>query len=209
MAHIPDGVLSAPVLAAGAAGAVVALAWSLRRLDEETLPEVAVVAALFFVAGLVSVPVGPTAVHLLLAGLMALVIGRATVAAVFVGLVLQAVFFGFGGLLTLGVNTVNIALPGVLWALALAPLLRRARSPAAVAAVGAAAAALSAASTAALVAAALALSDPAYLASAGIVLVAYLPLVAGEALIAGFACAFLARVSPDVLRIGTRGQADA
>jgi cobalt/nickel transport system permease protein len=67
-----------------------------------------------------------------------------------------------------------------------------------VAAVGAAVAALSVLTTALLVAMALALSDAAYLASAKIVLLAYIPLIIGEAVIVGFCCGFLARVKPDI-----------
>lgn len=200
MAHIPDGVLSMPVLVAGGVATAAALGWSLRGLDEDSLPRVAVLAALFFVASLINVAIGPTTVHLLLAGLMGLVIGWGTVPAVFVALILQAVFFGFGGISTLGVNTITIALPGVLWALAAAPLLRRARTPGRVAAIGAAVAMLSVLTTALLVATVLAISDPAYLASAKLVLVTYLPLILAEGLIVGFACGFLARVSPDILR---------
>ena len=96
MAHIPDGVLSAPVLITGAVVTVGALAVALRRLDYERIPQAAVLSAAFFVASLVSVPVGPSSVHLLLNGLMGLVLGWAAVPAILVALVLQAVFFGFG-----------------------------------------------------------------------------------------------------------------
>lgn len=200
MAHIPDGVLSAPVLVAGGAVAVAAFGWSLRRLDEDSLPRVAVVAALFFVASLINVAVGPTAVHPVLSGLLGLMLGWSAVPAVFVALVLQAVFFGFGGIGTLGVNTVNIALPGIFWAMAFGPVMRRTASPGGAAAVGAAIAVLSVLTTAVLVAGVLAASDTAYLLSAKLVLVAYVPLMIGEAVITGFACGFLARVRPDLLR---------
>jgi cobalt/nickel transport system permease protein len=204
MAHIPDGVLSAPVLIGGGVVSAVALGWSIRQLDDNNLPKVAVVAALFFVASLINVAIGPTTVHLLLSGLMGLVIGWATVPAVFIALILQAIFFGFGGISTLGINTANIALPGVLWALAFAPLLRRTASPVGVAVLGATVAALSVLTTALMVAAALALSDPAYIASARLVLVTYIPLIVGEALIVGFSCGFLARVTPDIFWFARR-----
>ncbi|MGE3830367.1 MAG: cobalt transporter CbiM [Parvibaculaceae bacterium] len=199
MAHIPDGVLSVPVIVGGGVVTVSALGWSLKKIDDNDLPKAAVVAALFFVASLVNIAVGPTTVHLLLSGLMGLVIGWATVPAVFIALVLQAVFFGFGGISTLGVNTMNIALPGVFWAMVFAPLVRRsAESPGRVAVLGAVVAALAVLTTALLVAAVLALSDLAYVASAKVVLVTYIPLIAGEALIVGFASGFLARVKPDL-----------
>ncbi len=200
MAHIPDGVLSLPVLAGGAALAAGALGLALRRLDDEALPRTAVISAMFFVASLVTIPVGPTSVHLLLSGLMGLVLGWAAVPAVMVALILQSVFFGVGGVAALGVNTVNIALPGVIWAALLAPVLRRARRPSSLALIGGAVALLSVATTAVGVMLVLAASDPAYLASAPLVLATYLPLGFAEAVVTGFATAFLARVRPDVLR---------
>ncbi|BCP54825.1 cobalt transporter CbiM [Kaistia sp. 32K] len=198
MAHIPDGILSIPVLASDGVITAVALGYALKRLDEDSLPRVAVVAALFFVASLINVSIGPTSVHLLLSGLMGIVLGWAAVPAVFVGLVLQAVFFGFGGVTTLGVNTVNIALPGVFWALAFAPWIAGA-TPKRAGLFGALVAALSVASTAALVALVLTATDTAYELSARIVVLSYGPLLVGEAIITGFACAFLARVSPEML----------
>lgn len=198
MAHIPDGILSIPVLAGGAVVTAVSLGIALKRLDEDSLPRVAVVAALFFVASLINFSIGPTSVHLLLSGLMGLVLGWAAVPAVFVGLVLQAIFFGFGGVTTLGVNTMNIALPGILWAFLFSPVIADA-TPRRAAFVGAAVAALSVASTAVMVALVLTLSDTAYTISARIVLISYGPLLVGEAAITGFACAFLARVSPEML----------
>jgi len=198
MAHIPDGVLSVPVLVGGGIVTAASLAYALKNLDEDSLPRVAVLAALFFVASLISVAIGPTSVHLLLSGLMGLIIAWAAVPAIFVGLVLQAVFFGFGGITTLGVNTMDIALPGVLWAMLFAPMLVNA-TPRRAAMVGAIVAALSVASTAILVALVLTLSDTSYTLSARIVLLSYGPLLVGEAIITGFACGFLARVSPEML----------
>lgn len=197
--HIPDGVLSLPVLLVGGAVAAAALIRAVPRVDEAALPKVAVVSAMFFVASLISVPVGPTSVHLLLSGLMGFVLGWAAVPAVFVGLVLQAVFFGFGGLTTLGVTTCVIALPGIAWAMLFRPLVTRTPSPAGRGAWAGLAAALSLATSGLLVVAMLGLSDPSYLVAAPFVLASWVPLVIGEALITGFAVAFLARVRPEAL----------
>lgn len=75
MAHIPDGVLSLPVLVGGAVLAAGGLALGLRRLEDAEIPKTAILAAMFFVASLIAVPVGPSSVHLLLAGPMGLVLG--------------------------------------------------------------------------------------------------------------------------------------
>lgn len=201
MAHIPDGLLSLPVLAAGGVVAAAGVALSLRRLDDTRIPEVAILSAMFFVASLFSVPVGPSSVHLLLSGLMGLTIGVATFPAVMVGLLLQALLFGFGGLTTLGVNTVNIALPGVVFGALFAPLVRRLPPPGATAAAFLCAA-LSVAGTAAGVALALALSSSDFVPSAKIIAATYVPLMVGEGLITAFAVAFLKRVHPQALGIG-------
>lgn len=199
MVHIPDGVLSAPLLTAGAVLAASALAISLRRLDYDRIPQAAVLAATFFVASLISVPVGPSSVHLLLNGLMGLILGWAAVPAIIVALFLQAVFFGFGGLLVLGVNSVNMALPALLCAALIGPALQRARGRT-VWLLGAAAGALAVATTGALVSLSLALSTTAFEPVAKVVLITYLPLLLVEAAVTGAAVAFLHRVAPELLR---------
>lgn len=198
MAHIPDGVLSTPVLIGGAVLAAGGLALGLRRLDEADIPRTAILAAVFFVASLVAVPIGPSSIHLLLAGLMAIVLGLAAVPAVFVGLLLQAVLFGFGGLTSLGVDLVDIAFPAVILAALARPLMARARGWHRAVLAGAVAA-LAVGGTAGAVALALALSSADYLPSLRVVALTYLPLALVEALVTGFAVSFLARVKPEVL----------
>ncbi len=114
MAHIPDGVVSVPVLAMGWTVAVAGTSWGLKRLDPVRIPQVAVLAAVFFVASLVHFPVGPSSVHLILNGLTGIALGWAAFPAILIALVLQAVLFGFGGLVVLGVNIMNMAVPAVL-----------------------------------------------------------------------------------------------
>lgn len=198
MAHIPDGVLSAPVLIGGAALAIGGLAIGLRRLDEADIPKTAILAAVFFVASLVAVPVGPSSIHLLLAGLMGLVLGTRAIAAVFVGLLLQAVLFGFGGLTSLGVDVVDIAFPGVILGLLGRPLLAGA-SPGRATIVGGVVAALAVVGTAGCVSLALALSSADYLPSLRIIAITYVPLALAEAVITGFVVGYLAKVKPEVL----------
>jgi cobalt/nickel transport system permease protein len=199
MAHIPDGVLSAPVLIAGAALTVGGLTVALRRLDYDRIPQTAVLAATFFVASLISVPVGPSSVHLLLNGLMGLILGWAAVPAIVVALFLQAVFFGFGGLLVLGVNSVNMALPAMVCAALIGPAVRRAQGRRAWL-LGAAAGALGVALTGVLVSLSLALSSAAFESVAKVLLITYFPLMLAEAAVTGAVVAFLQRVAPELLR---------
>ncbi|MFD2172581.1 cobalt transporter CbiM [Rhodobacter lacus] len=199
MAHIPDGILTLPVLIGGGALAVAGVGMGLRALDDRAIPRVALLAAVFFAASLVAVPVGPSSVHLMLSGLMGVMLGWGIFPAVLVALALQAALFGIGGLTTLGVNTLNIALPGAMVGLVLGPMIRAAKSSVRAGALAALGAALAVLATAGGVALALYLSAPEFTPAAKILAVTYLPLALVEAAITGAITSFLARVEPRAL----------
>jgi len=116
--HIYEGVLSGSdlgiaVLSGSAVLTAAGTAVGLRKMDYERVPQVAMLSAAFFVASLINVPLGGTSIHLVLNGLVGLILGLAAFPAVLVALLLQAIFFGFGGLTTLGINTLTMALPAV------------------------------------------------------------------------------------------------
>jgi cobalt/nickel transport system permease protein len=195
--HIVDGALSPPVLAAGAILSSGGIALGLRALDLENIPAAGLLSATFFVAALIHVPIGPSSVHLIMNGLAGLVLGWVAFPALFVGLLLQAVFFGFGGLTVLGVNTLNIALPAVIVGL----LLRRAAvSPdgrlAALA--GFLAGALAIILTALLVAVVLWLSGDEFIPAAKLVVVAHVPIAVIEGLVCAAAVTLVNRVKPEL-----------
>ena len=200
MAHIPDGILSAPVLIGGGVIAAAGVGLGLRRLDDRLIPRAGILAAAIFVGSLISVPVGPSSVHLLLTGLMGIMLGVVTFPAVLVVLLLQTLLLGFGGLTTLGVNTVNIALPGVVFAALLGPAIRDAGNATKRAVLAGLVGALSVAGTGLLIAASLALSSSDYTPVASVLIATYVPLMIGEAFITAAIVGFLARVQPDALR---------
>ena len=111
--HLSEGVLHTPVLLAGVALAGVGVAVGLRRLESERLPLTALFAAAFFVAGTIHVPVGIGSVHLILNGMAGLFLGWAVFPAFLIALLLQVLFFSFGGFAVLGVNLCIMALPAV------------------------------------------------------------------------------------------------
>jgi cobalt/nickel transport system permease protein len=199
MAHIPDGILSLPVLVSGGVVAAVGVGLGLRRLDDRAIPRIAMLSAVFFAASLVSVPVGPSSVHLLLSGLMGVMLGLGVFPAVLVALVLQAVLFGFGGLTTLGVNTVNIALPGAIVGLVLGPMIRGTTVPLTAAILAGIGAAFSVFATGGLVALSLWLSSSDFTPVAKVLLLTYLPLALAEGAVTGTVVGFLARVQPSAL----------
>lgn len=195
--HIVDGALSNPVVIGGAIVAAGGIALGLRALPLDRIPAAGVLSASFFVTSLIHVPVGPSSVHLILNGLAGLILGWAAFPALFVGLLLQAVFFGFGGLTVLGVNTVNIALSAVIVGLLFRPLILRG-SPVTAAIWGGIGGASAIALTTLFVALSLMLSGDEFLAVAHLVFVAHLPIMVIEGLLTGFAVLLARKVKPDL-----------
>ncbi|SLM62759.1 MULTISPECIES: cobalt transporter CbiM [Dickeya] len=199
MAHIPDGLLSLPILVSDGIIAITGVGLALRRINDRAIPRIAILSAVFFTASLVSMPVGPSSIHLLLSGLMGIVLGMGIFPAVMVALFLQAILFGFGGLTTLGVNTVNIALPGAIVGLVLGPVVRHASSAAKASSLAALGAAFSVMATGGLVAISLWISSSAFTPVAKILLITYLPLALVDAAFTAAVVGFLTRVKPQAL----------
>lgn len=195
--HISEGVLSAPVLVTGGVVAAGLTAVGLRGLDGDRLVRVGLLSSAFYLASLVHVPVGPGSVHLILNGLLGLLLGWAAVPAILVGLLLQAVMFQFGGLTVLGVNTVIMALPAVLCHYLFAPLLRRGTGHAWLAAFACGATAILLSGL--LAALALVSSGEAFVAVAGVILAAHLPVMVAEGFITAFLVGFLRKAKPELL----------
>ncbi|RLA80831.1 MAG: cobalt transporter CbiM [Deltaproteobacteria bacterium] len=198
--HISEGVLSGQVLAAGAALSAAGVAVGLKRTSNEQIPEVAILASAFFVASLIHVPLGPTSVHLILNGLVGLILGWATFPAILVGLFLQALLFQFGGLTTLGVNTFNMAFPGIVCWWIFGPMVRGRRPRLAL--VGAFfCGVLAVLGAGLLVALSLYLTGKGFEKAAAAVLLAHLPVMALEGILTAFTVAFLRKVKPDMLGV--------
>ncbi len=195
--HISEGVLSAPVLAAGGALTLIGTAIGLKKLDYDRIMTVAIMAATFFVASLIHVPIGPSSVHLVLTGLLGVVLGWAAFPAIVVGLLLQAIFFQYGGLVVLGVNGFNMAFPALVCGFACRPFLSGSSRKRAIAAfIGGASAVLL---SGLLTAVSLAVSDQGFLETAGTIVLFHLPVAAIEGLLTIFVVSFVVRVQPDML----------
>ncbi len=196
--HIVDGALSTPVLVGGGLLAAAGVARGLKGLEQEQLPQVGIFSAVFFVGSLVHVPIGPSSVHLILGGLVGMTLGWAAFPALLIALLLQAVFFGFGGLTVLGVNLFNIAMPAVLCHYVFGHWLQRERVGRDFL-LGFAAGAGAIALTTFLVALSLALSGEEFLAAAKLTFAAHMPVMVVEGLITGAAVSMLLKVRPETL----------
>lgn len=118
--HIPDGYLSPSTCALAYASAApfwyVALQKVKRRLHTRFVPLISVFSAFSFVIMMFNLPLpGGTTGHATGVGLAAVVLGPwAGMLAISVALVIQAVFFGDGGITAIGANCFNIAVVGSL-----------------------------------------------------------------------------------------------
>lgn len=196
--HISEGVLSAPVLVGGAIVCLGGTALGLKKISQEEIPRVALLTAAFFVASLVHVPLGPSSVHLILNGLVGLILGWATFPALLTALFFQAVFFQFGGLTVLGVNTVNMALPAIA-VYHLCSGMVRADNHFLNIVGGFVAGAGAVAGAGVCVAASLYLSRQAFSAAAKAVLAAHIPIMIIEGVITVIAISFIKKVKPELL----------
>lgn len=196
--HISEGVLSAPVLLAGAGLTAAGTAIGLRKIDYDRLPGVALFASVFFVASLIHVPLGPSSVHLLLNGVCGLLLGWVAFPCILVGLCLQAVLFQFGGITVLGVNTFNVAFPAVIVGWLCRPCLYTAHASVRTVCTftcGACSVLL----TSICVAVSLTATGEAFLSAAAVVIVAHLPVAAIEGILTVACVESIRKVRPEML----------
>lgn len=198
--HISEGVLSTPVLLAGGALTVVGSAIGLKTLDYERIMTVSLLTATFFVASLIHVPLGPGNIHLVLGGLMGIVLGWSCFPAILVALFLQTLFFHYGGLVVLGVNTSIMALPALISYYLCRPLVEHNGMKRKIGAFSAGFLAILLSSL--LMAFALASTDKGFIQAARLVVAAHIPLMIIEGIITMFTVSFLAKVQPEFLRMG-------
>lgn len=192
--HISEGVLSWQVLAAGGTLAVVGTTIGLKTLDHEKIPRTGMMAAAFFVASLVHVPIGPSNVHLILNGLVGVLLGWSAVPAILVALLLQAVMFQFGGITTLGVNTMIMAVPAVLCYYGFKPFAQGSQQKVFIASM--VCGILAVLMGALLAAAALMFTEARFFEIAALLVTAHIPVMVIEGIVTGFAVVFLKQVKP-------------
>ena len=194
--HISEGVLSPGALAVGWAVAGAGTFVGLRKLEPEKAARTALLSSAFFLASLVNVQLGPASTHLSLIAPVGLVLGWTAFPAMMVALLLQAILFHFGGLLVLGPNTADMAVPAVLVYLLFASPIRRGngRAAAVLAFIAGALAVLLGALGVGLF---LGLSDGNFLSAARLLFAAHLPLALIEGIVTSFMVAWLKRTAPD------------
>ncbi|MBA3013118.1 MAG: cobalt transporter CbiM [Proteobacteria bacterium] len=195
--HISEGILSGQVLAAGAAITIVGTAMGLKKIDYDQMVHVAILASAFFVASLIHVNIGPVSVHLILNGVVGLLLGMAAFPAIVTALVLQSLFFQYGGLTALGANAVVMAVPAVLVHFLFLPLLGK--SPRLTFVGGFLAGFVSIGLSSLLMALALWFTNEDFLKTCIAIISAHVPVMVIEGIITGFCVSFLLKVYPEII----------
>lgn len=128
--HIADGIIPVPLCAAAWVGAMAPVYLLGRRIDSTETTRMGLLASAAFVASLIHFPVAGTSIHLGLFGLLGILLGRRAFPVVFVTLLFQTLLFQHGGLLSLGLNTLNMGFGALLgwwiWKISFVPESARA-----------------------------------------------------------------------------------
>lgn len=206
--HIVDGALSTPIVISGLAVTAACVTIALKKMADEDIATTAVLSAVFFIASLIHVPAGPSSLHLILNGLLGLILGWSVFPAMLIALILQMVFFGFGGFLVIGINTFNIAFPALLVYFLITPLismLQHRFKPQSLnfkwlaLSTGFLSGALAIGLTAIMVAISLYLSGEGFYAAAKLVLISHIPVMIIEGFITAAALLLILTVKPQLL----------
>lgn len=210
--HIMDGIISTPLLTSATVVSVGAVAFGLKRVAADDIPKIALLAAAFFVVSVLRVPIGPTAAHLMLSGILGLILGPAIFPAILAGLLLQTLILGFGGITVIGLNLLNMALPGYLVYLLFSPLLQtelqgdgsrpllfnKISQNNRLFLIGFGAGSFALCGSVIMVALSLSLSGQEFVPLAKFMVLANLPVVLIEGLVAGFILRFLIQLKPEL-----------
>ena len=196
--HISEGVLPGWLLISGWGLTAIGTYLGLRKLDNREIPLAALLAATFFVASLIHVPIGPASVHLVLNGLAGILLGWTAFPVILVGLFLQAMLFQFGGITVLGVNTFNMAFPAVIAYYLCKGLIKKKDAKSLVVA-GVIAAFVAIMGSGILVAAELLFVGEAFKKTAELVILAHLPVAIVESIVNVFVLLFLKKSASEIL----------
>ncbi len=197
--HIADGVLSLPVIAVSSTLAVGGVAMGLSRIDYENIPKTGILSAAFFVASLIHINIGPSSAHLMLTGLLGLLLGWKAFPALSAAFVLQTLFFGYGGITTLGPNTLNSGAAALICCALFSPFVKKVKGRKRFFWVGFLAGAAGIILNCFFLAVTLYASDKKFTATIAAISLAHVPIVFIEGLVTGFVVVFLKKVKPEML----------
>jgi cobalt/nickel transport system permease protein len=106
--HISDGIIDTNICIAASAAAVAIVYATGRNTTVDEIPKMGMMGSALFVASLIHFPLAGTSIHLGLFGIAGIILGKRAFPAIFAALLFQSLIFQHGGLLALGVNSLNM-----------------------------------------------------------------------------------------------------
>ncbi|RZN63423.1 CbiM family transporter [Methanonatronarchaeum sp. AMET6-2] len=205
--HIADGILADPVWIAGIIITIILVLWSLKNIDRDDIPKIALITAALFVITYIHIPVGGSSAHLTMAGALGILLGTQAYLSATIIIILHAVT-GHGGITTIGINTVFMGIPALAAYVMYTKGLKMIDREQAEAIVGGVVSAIGVALVVLLATASLLISEP--LMEAGLTEMAYslavvhAPIVFLEGAVLAVVIGYLAKVKPEML-VKTKG----
>jgi cobalt/nickel transport system permease protein len=128
--HISDGIISTPVCIAANIAAIGFIYLSGRNARPDEIPKMGMTGAALFVSSLIHFPLAGTSIHLGLFGLAGIILGKRSFPVIFTALLFQSLIFQHGGLLSVGLNAINMGtgalIARMIWNIAKVPSYIRA-----------------------------------------------------------------------------------
>ena len=106
--HIADGIIAAEIAVAADVISVVALFLLGKKISTDDVPKMGLLAAALFVVSLLHFPIAGTSMHLGLLGLAGILLGLNAFPVIFIALLFQSLIFQHGGMLSIGLNAINM-----------------------------------------------------------------------------------------------------
>ena len=197
--HISEGILSGGVLAVGWAGTVAGISYGLRKTNTDKIIQTALISSAFFLASLVNIRIGPSSTHLMLLAPMGLILGHAVFPAVFTALLLQALLFGFGGLLVLGANSFVMGSASLVTYLVFGKAVRAAENRSKIITLSFMAGAIAVVIAAVIAGMFLMLTDSNFAGAVKVLLITHIPVAVAEGIVTAFLVMWLKRSAPEFL----------
>ena len=116
--HVADGILPASACVAAHVVSYGGLYVAGRNLRVEDASKMGLLAAASFVISTIQFPLAGVSIHLGLYGLLGILLGRRAFPVLFASLLIQSLLFQHGGLLSLGINALNMGFGAIVgWAI--------------------------------------------------------------------------------------------
>lgn len=106
--HISDGIIDTNISIIANVAAVGLIYVSGKNVSSEEIPRMGMMGAALFVASLLHFPLAGISFHLGLFGLAGIILGKHAFPAVFAAILFQSLIFQHGGLLSVGINSINM-----------------------------------------------------------------------------------------------------